>query len=63
MPWWGYHYTPITQKEPLERKKERKKNKQAQVQHRRWVKWLNQEPPRWKIIAWIRWRMNEPKGC
>ena len=60
---WYYHYHPITQKKPLVRKKERKKTMQLQVQRRRYEKWLKQEPSRWRIIAWIRWRMKEPKGC
>ena len=61
--YWDYYYCNTNWKGPLVRKKERKKTLQAEVRHRRYVKWLKQEPSRWRIIAWIRWRMSEPKGC
>lgn len=26
-----------------------------------WCKWLSQEPPLWRPIKYIKWRLSEPK--
>jgi hypothetical protein len=26
-----------------------------------WCKWLSQEPSAWRLIKYIKWRLNEPK--
>ena len=58
---WYDPYRSINMKLPRLTKKERKEAMQAAVRRRRWIKWRNQEPPRWRIFSWIRWRINEPK--
>ena len=60
MPWYD-PYRTTNMKLPKPTKKERKEAMQAAVRQRRWIKWLNQEPPRWRIFSWIRWRINEPE--
>ena len=42
-------------------KKQRKAILRGQVAARRWSKWWRAEPPRWRIFAWWRWKLNEPK--
>ena len=29
--------------------------------HRCFVQWVQSEPPKWRIFAWIRWRLQKPK--
>jgi hypothetical protein len=29
--------------------------------HRRRMAWIQEEPPKWRVIAWIRWRWQEPR--
>ena len=55
-------YTPKkNQREPIVRKKERKKDLQTMLYWRRLKKWNAREPKRWRILAHWRWRMEEPK--
>lgn len=29
--------------------------------HRRRMAWIQAEPPKWRVIAWILWRLGEPR--